>query len=221
MQNHRPSRFHTLLGAAVLAAGASFAPMGTADAQAANYPAFQPPLIVQREYAIGVADGDHVTSAVFQWREGWSPVSQLSLDIGVADPEHGDVKLLLGGGYARQLNRASNDLPLDLFLTAGAYVALTDPTVFQIPVGISAGHRFDLDGGLALTPYIHPRLALSYCSDCGPGNDSDSDLDVVFDLGANFEVSPRLSLRAAVAFGGDRNDAIGFALAWRPGAMRR
>lgn len=220
MQNHRPSRFHTLLGAAVLAAGASFAPMGTADAQAGNYPAFQPPLIVQREYSIGVADGDNTTSAVFQWREGWSPVSQLSLDIGVADPEHGDVKLLLGGGYARQLNRSNNDLPLDLLLTAGAYVALADPTDFQIPVGISAGHRFDLDQGLAITPYIHPRLALVYHGKRG-NNDSNTDLDVVFDLGANFEVSPRLSLRAAVAFGGDQNDAIGFALAWRPGALRR
>lgn len=218
---YRPSRLNTIVGAAVVAAVASLAPVGSASAQAYNYPAFQPPTIVQREYAVGVADGDHTTSAVFQWREGWSPVSQLSFDVGVADPDHGDVKLLLGGGYARQLNRSNNDLPLDLLLTAGAYVALTDPTTFQIPVGISAGHRFDLDQGLALTPYIHPRLALAYCSDCGPDGDSNSDLDVVFDLGANFEVSPRLSLRAAVAFGGDRNDAIGFALAWRPGALRR
>lgn len=215
------SRISAIVGAAVFAAGASLAPLGTAAAQAFNYPAFQTPTIVQREYAVGVADGDHTTSAVFQWREGWSPVSQLSLDIGVADPEHGDVKLLLGGGYARQLNRSSNDLPLDMLLTAGAYVALTDPTLFQIPVGISLGHRFDLDQGLALTPYIHPRLALAYCSDCGPRGNSDSDLDVVFDLGANFEVSPRLSLRAAVAFGGDRNDAVGFALAWRPVGLRR
>lgn len=216
----RQSRLSILLGAVVLA-GASVAPAATAGAQALNYPAFQPPTIVQREYAVGVADGDHTTSAVFQWREGWSPVSQLSFDIGVADPDHGDVKLLVGGGYARQLNRASGDLPLDILFTAGAYAALVDPTIFQIPVGVSLGHRFDLDQGLALTPYIHPRLALSYCSECGPHGDSDSDLDVVFDLGANFEVSPRLSLRAAVAFGSNRSDAIGFALAWRPGALRR
>lgn len=217
----RPARFSTILGAAVIAAGAWLAPVGTAAAQALNYPSFQAPIIVQREYSVGVSDGDNVTNAVFQWREGWSPVSQLSLDIGVADPENGDVKLLLGGGYSRQLTRSSADLPLDMLLTAGAYVALTDPTIFQVPVGISLGHRFDLDQGLAITPYIHPRLALAYCSECGPGDDSDTDLDVVFDLGANFDVSRRLSLRAAVAFGGEGDDAIGFALAWRPGALQR
>lgn len=215
-----PSRFTSVLGAVVLAASASLMPVGSADAQAINYPSFQAPTIVQREYSVGVSDGDHITSAVFQWREGWSPVSQLSFDIGVADPDGGDVKLLVGGGYSRLLNRSSDDLPLDLLLTAGAYAALTDPTIFSLPVGISVGHRFDLERGLALTPYIHPRLALSYCNSC-KGGDSDSDMDVVFDLGANFEVSPRLSLRAALVFGGDRNDALGFALAWRPGALRR
>ncbi len=216
----RPSRFTLILGAVVIAAGASLVPVGSADAQAINYPSFQAPTIVQREYAVGVADGDHVTSAVFQWREGWSPVSQLSFDIGVADPDYGDVKLLIGGGYSHLLNRSSDDLPLDLLLTAGAYAALSGPTLFSVPVGVSVGHRFDLDNGLALTPYIHPRLALSYHSGY-KGGSSDSDMDVVFDLGANFEVSPRLSLRAAFVFGGDRNDAIGFALAWRPVALRR
>lgn len=216
----RPSRFTSILGAVVIATGASLLPAASADAQALNYPSFQAPTIVQREYAVGVADGDHISSAVFQWREGWSPVSQLSFDIGVADPDYGDVKLLVGGGYSRLLNRSSDDLPLDLLLTAGAYAALTDPTIFTLPVGVSVGHRFDLEKGLALTPYIHPRLALSYCNSCN-GGDSDSDMDVVFDLGANFEVSPRLSLRAAVVFGGNRNDAIGFALAWRPAALRR
>ncbi len=216
----RPSRFTSILGTLVMVSGASLMPLGSATAQAINYPSFQAPTIVQREYAVGVADGDHVTSAIFQWREGWSPVSQLSLDIGLADPDYGDVKLLVGGGYSHLLNRSSDDLPLDLLLTAGAYASLSGPTRVSLPVGLSVGHRFDLDNGLALTPYIHPRLALTYRSSYR-GSDSDSDLDVVFDLGANFEVSPRLSLRAAIAFGGDKNDALGFAIAWRPGALRR
>lgn len=217
----RRSPLRSLLTAAAVGA-ALIAPVVTAGAQTL-YPSFQPPIIVNREYNVAVADGDVGTSLLFQWREGWSPVSQLSFEAGVLDPdaEGADVQLLLGGTYARQLARASTDMPLDLLLTAGANAIVGDNFGLEIPVGISVGHRFPLEGGLALTPYLHPRVALQYCNDCGPGGDSDTDLGVAFDLGANFEVSPRLSLRASFLFGDDDADAIGFGLAWRPVGLRR
>lgn len=214
-------------GARVLACGAAAAlvamvPLREAAAQAANYPAFQPPMVVDREFNFGVGDGDSGTSVVFQWREGWSSVSQLSLDVGVLDPDgdNGDVKLLLGGGFARQLTRASQQMPLDLLFTAGAYVALADPVFFQLPVGLSVGHRFPLEGQLALTPYLHPRIALEYCSECGPNDDSDTDLGVVFDIGLDFEVTRQLSLRGGIVLGDDNRDGIGFSVAWRPAGLR-
>jgi len=207
--------------AAILAAAALAAPL-VAGAQALNYPTFQPPRIVGREYAAGVSDGEGITAVVFQWREGLSSVSQLSFDAGLADFEGGDsdVKLMLGGAYGRQLTRSSTDLPLDILFTGGAYLALTDPTFFRVPVGVSVGHRFPLEGNLAITPYLHPRVALDYCSECGPDGDSDTDLGILFDLGVDFEVSPRLSLRGTVVFGSDENNAIGFGLAWRPVGLR-
>jgi hypothetical protein len=134
------------------------------------------------------------------------------------------VKFMVGGAYARQLARASTDLPLDILFTAGAYAALTDPTLFRVPVGVSIGHRFPLEGNLALTPYLHPRVSLDYCSECGPGDDSETDLGVLFDLGVDFEVSSRLSLLLAFTFAGEESfggDAIGFGLAWRPVGLRR
>jgi hypothetical protein len=221
--------FRRATRAVVLAAATLVAPLVAplaAGAQVLNYPAFQPPQVVGREYAAGVADGEGITSVVFQWREGLSPVSQMSFDVGLADPGgEGDVKFMLGGAYARQLTRASGDLPLDILFTGGAYVALTDPTLFRVPVGVSLGHRFPLEGNLALTPYLHPRVSLDYCSECGPDGDGDTDLGVLFDLGADFEVSPRLSLRLAFTFGGEESfgggNAVGFGLAWRPVGLRR
>ena len=204
------------------AAGSMFA-AAPAAAQAVGYPSFQPPMVVDREYAVGVAGGDAGTSLVFQWREAWSAVSHLSFDGGLYDPkgDNTDVKLLLGAGYARQLTRSTEDLPLDLLLTAGAYTALADPVILQVPIGISAGHRFELDQGMAITPYLHPRVALSYVSSTGASGDSNSDIGISFDIGANYEVTRRLSLRGALTFGDNNNDGIGFAVAWRPGVMGR
>ena len=201
-------------------AALALAPLATARAQT-FYPSFQPPIIVGREYNVAVADGDVGTSLLFQWREGWSPVSQLEFDAGVLDPDgNADVQLLLGGSYARQLARASTDMPLDLLLTVGANALVGDTFLLEIPVGVSVGHRFQLDGPLAITPYLHPRVGLQYCSECGEGGDSDTDLGVSFDLGADFAVSPRLSLRASFLFGDDDANAIGFGVAWRPMGLR-
>lgn len=201
---------------AVLIAGAPAA----AVAQAGGYPAFQPPRIVDREFNFGVADGDIGTTLVFQWREGWSPVSQLSFDLGFTDPDGGDLRMVLGAGYARQFHRETADLPLDLMFTLGAYTSFGDGTIFQVPVGVVIGHRFPLEGQLAITPYAHPRLALQYCSFCDAG-DSETDVGVAFDIGADFELSEQLSLRLGFAFGDDLNEAVGFSLAWRPRGLRR
>jgi hypothetical protein len=207
----------TFTRAAAIAAFGALAPVATAAAQTI-YPTFQTPRTVSREYNFAVADADVLTALVFQWREGWSPTSQLSFDVGMADLEgDGDVQLLVGGAYGRQLSRASNELPLDALLTVGANAMIGDLTVFEIPVGVSLGHRFPLEQGLALTPYLHPRVALSYCGDCV----DESDLGVAFDLGLDFEVSPRLSVRGVLTFGSDDSDAIGIGLAWRPQGLRR
>lgn len=189
-------------------------------AQAWVYPSFQPPSIVSREYQGIVADGDWGgTSLVFQWREGLGPRSQFSIDAGVADPDFGDARFLVGGGYGYQLNNAATnaDMPLDMLFTAGAYLSTGDSwTTFRIPVGVSIGRRFPLEGNFAITPYIHPRAALWHCG----GDCDDTDLRVNFDLGADFELSETVSLRASLMLGGDDEDAFGFGLAWRPRGLR-
>ena len=62
--------------------------VGSAVASAqTTYPSFQQPRVVSREFNFAIADGDGITPFVFQWREGTSVGSQLSFDLGLADPE--------------------------------------------------------------------------------------------------------------------------------------
>jgi hypothetical protein len=193
---------------------------GAASAQAWNYPAFQPPTITVREFNFALADGgDFGTSFVAQWREGVGARTQLGLELGFADPDFGDDSyLLIGGSFAYQMVRASADMPLDVLLASGLHYASGDAfDVIRVPIGVSLGHRFPLEGQLAITPYVHPKLQLDFCGDCG----EDSEFGLGFDLGANFEFSPALAMRLALVFGGsdyfDDESAFGLSLAWHPG----
>lgn len=205
------------LSAVAVAGVALVAATDTLSAQAWVYPSFQPPYVVGREYHGLVADGDNGagTSLVFQWREGLSARAQFSLDVGLADPDGGDARFLIGGGYGYQLNRAeaNPELPLDLLFTAGAYGNFGDGiTMLRIPVGVSIGRRFPLEGQMAITPYLHPRVALTVCNDCA----DETDVNVNFDFGADFEVTRSLSIRGSIMLGGDDEEAFGIGLAWRP-----
>jgi hypothetical protein len=200
------------------------APARQAAAQSWFTPSFQPPTVSSRDYtaAVGANAG---TSAIFQWREGLDPSSHFGVEGGLVDTDgDGGTKLLLGGHYAYQLARARADQPLDLLLTAGAGLAVGDgPDLFRIPVGVSVGHRFPLEGGLAITPYVHPRLSLDFYNGARNG-DGGSDLSIDFDLGASFEITPQLALRGSLVLSGGRaSDDVGFGigLTITPAALRR
>jgi hypothetical protein len=216
--------------AAVVLGVAVFAAPRVADAQAWAYPAFQPPRVMNREFNFGIADVGHAgTSLVFQWREGLTQRTQLSFDVGFADPDgESNGKFLLGGQFAGMLTEAKAEMPLDFLLTAGLNFAVGDGSdLVRVPVGVSVGHRFPLDEGFAITPYVHPRLSIDMCTDCA-GRDLDessTDLGIDFDLGVNFEVTKQLSFRVSALFGGSDtfgdSDGFGISLAWSPAALSR
>jgi hypothetical protein len=195
-----------------------------AEAQAWAYPAFQPPTLTTREFNFGIADaGNAGTSILFQWREGFGTRSQFSLDFGIADPDGRglDNVVFLGGQFAHQLARSSADVPLDFLFTAGAGIASGNKTTLRVPVGVSIGHRFPLDGALALTPYVHPRVSLDFCGGC---SQDESQVGISFDVGANLEITRVLAIRGTAFFGGsDRfgEDGIGLSLVWTPPGLRR
>jgi len=211
----------------VAAAAALCLTAATAGAQAWNYPSMLTPTIVQRQYGLVIANGgDWGTVVLGQWREGVNPETEFQFEAGFADPDGVDARFLLGGALARRLTRASQEMPLDMVLTGGIYPSLGDPaTLIRIPIQLSMGHRFDLDNSqVSITPYLNPRLSFDLCTggddDCGPDN---SDVAINFDLGAAFELTPRLSLNAALLFpGGDWFDdtGFGFGIYWRPASIR-
>lgn len=195
----------------------------SARAQAWSYPAFQIPRVVEREFNMGVADGGIAgVSAFFQWREQTGPRHQLSLDVGVADPDRGEYStaVFVGGQFAYQLSTSTSETPLDFLLTSGVNVALNRRPVFRVPVGIVVGHRFPLEGDLAITPFVHPRLSFDLCGKCT----DDMELGLVFDLGASLQITSSLALRGAAFFGGSDlfdDDGFGISIAWTPQGLSR
>jgi len=200
---------------------ATLVPAVEALAQGWAYPSFQPPRLVSREYNFGLADAEGAgTSLVFQWREQTGPKTQFSFDVGIADTEgqNSDLVAFGGIGLAQRLGSATSEVPLDFLLTGGIYLAIGPDFFFRLPIGLSLGHRFDLDG-LAITPYIHPRVSLDFCDDCGG-----SDIGLTFDLGASFEVSRTVAIRGAIIFSGSDtfdNDGFGISVAWTPAGLAR
>ncbi|HTA74402.1 MAG TPA: hypothetical protein VK733_09030 [Gemmatimonadaceae bacterium] len=187
-----------------------------ASAQAWNYPEFQAPRVVNREFNFAVfSSGDGGTGLLAQWREGIAPDFILELEFGFTSPPHHlDTHGLIGGSLGYQLARESKDIPLDFLLTGGFYDAFGSPNEFRIPFGISIGHRFPIQGStMAITPYIEPRLSI----DNAPG---DTKLGVEFDIGGSMELTPQISVRLLGTFGGSNvlpNDpGIGFSVAWTP-----
>src|SRR5688572_21764376 len=126
------------------ALGAMLLAVATPLAAQIGYPSFQQPRITTREFNFAVADADgeggpDLTPLVFQWREGISPRAQLSLDVGIADPDTPDTDLffIIGGQYGRELARSRPDMPLDLLLTAGLFGQFgNDITMISVPVGL-------------------------------------------------------------------------------------
>jgi hypothetical protein len=198
-----------------------------AGAQSYTYPSFQLPTLVEREYNFAAADGGRAgATLLFQWREAVSPLWQVGVDAGLADPDgNASSRLVLGGHAARQLTRATTEFPFDVALTAGlGFSGVDGHNVLRIPLGASVGHRFLLDNGVSITPFAHPRLSLDRCNDCKAGA-GDGKLNVAVDLGGSVQLTDQVALRVAATAGGSdylgSGNGIGFSVAWTPKGLRK
>ena len=202
---------------AVLAAAAISA--GTARAQAFAYPAFQGARIAEREYIFVLGDADGGSTAIaFQWREGLGqPKLQFTLDAGFADGGVGGSTILFfGGGLGYQLATARTDMPFDIVLSGGLGLGFADGVSYtRLPFGASVGHRFPLEGGFAISPFLHPRLAWNRFS-AGGGSTSATDLEVEF--GGSFEINPRMAVRLAAVM--SDADVVGISFVWTPRGIK-
>lgn len=198
-----------------------------AGAQSYTYPSFQLPTLVEREYNFAAADGGQAgATLLFQWREAVSPLWQVGVDAGLADPDgSASSRLVLGGHAARQLTRATTEFPFDVALTAGiGFSGVDGHDVVRIPLGASVGHRFPLENGMSVTPFAHPRLSLDRCNDCKAG-EADGKLNVAVDIGGSVQLTDQVALRVAATAGGSdylgSGNGIGFSVAWTPKGLRK
>jgi len=198
-----------------------------AGAQSYTYPSFQLPTIVEREYNFAAADAGRAgTTLLFQWREQVASRWQLGVDAGLSDPDgNASSRLVLGGHAAYQLARASADFPFDVALTGGVgFSGVDGHNVVRVPLGASVGHRFALDNGMSITPFVHPRLSLDQCNDCKAGR-SDGKLNVAVDVGGNLQLTDQVALRVIATAGGadylGSGNGLGLGVAWTPKGLRK
>ena len=197
-----------------------------AHAQASNYPSMQVPTASTRDYTAAVSSGAG-TTALFQWREAWKPSRHWQLEAGLTDRKGSDaLSLFVDGGIGQEIARARGDQPLDVLFTAGAGAAFGGgATLVRIPVGVSIGHTFGLEQGMAITPYVHPRASLAWASGGGASGGGQSEVSLNFDLGVNFQVNSQFAVRAAAAFTGSElggaQDTFAVGFNWTPASLSR
>jgi opacity protein-like surface antigen len=126
---------------------------------------------------------------------------------GFADVEGSDTRFLIGGDFRTQVVNYSESFPLDGALTLGLGGLFGEgDDVFLLPVGISLGRRFDVEGSsTTFVPYVHPNIIPAF------GGEDD---DVLFALGLGVDI--RFSERWAVRASGGLGDieGVGVSLAY-------
>lgn len=184
----------TLAVAALAAASA-----GSARAQVFT-PTFQSPRLTN-DIGVYLSDADPGDLGIEGiWRGG-----PLGLRVGLVDA--GDDLLSIGGELRSPLLLAG--APVSLAFTAGAQALIGDSEAFGVQGGLTAGYTFN-SPGLAVTPYIHPRIGLVN----GLREDDDLEVEVMADLGVDVEFAPRFILRFGANLG-DVGADWGIGLAWR------
>jgi len=108
----------------------------------------------------------------------------------------GGTRILLGGDFRTRVVAYSESFPLDGAITLGVGANVGDgDDLYLIPVGVSLGRRFDLEGSkTTFTPYAHPVLVPRF----GGG---DSDVDFALGLGVDVRFSRSFALRVSGGVG--------------------
>lgn len=181
-----------------VAAAALFASAPAADAQVFT-PSYQAP-VVMNDVGVYVSDGPYGADMALEgiWRSG-----PMGLRLGYVDAEPEGL-LSLGGEV-----RVPLDAPIDIAFTAGAQGLIGEVDALGLQAGLSLGQRF-VNPGVALTPYIHPRVALID----GPAANDGWETELLAELGLDAEFSRNLILRLSVGLSDDTPD-VGIGISWR------
>jgi hypothetical protein len=104
--------------------------------------------------------------------------------------------LLVGGDFRTQILSYSESIPVDGALTVGLGANVGDgPDAYFIPVGLTLGRRFDLEGSnTTFVPYAHPVIVPTF----GNGN---SEVNFALGLGVDVRFSREWAVRVSGGIG--------------------
>lgn len=173
---------------------------GTSWAQETGTPIFKAPYraFTSHEFGASLSDpGEGVSLALEGFYRYGRGANDFSLRGGFADLNgSGGTRVLLGGDFRTQVLSYSESFPLDGSLTLGLGANVGDgDDAYYIPVGISLGRRFDLEGSnTTFVPYAHPVIVPTF----GGG---DSNVNFALGLGVDIRFSDQWAVRASGGLG--------------------
>jgi hypothetical protein len=178
----------------LLAGGAA-----SAAAQETGSPVFKAPYraFESHEFGASFSDYEAVSGALEAFYAYGVNKNDFGLRAGIADPAgEGDTRVLLGGSFRTRIVEYTESFPLDGALTVGLGANFgSGDDLFLIPVGISLGRKFDLEGSnTTFTPYAHPVLVPIFGS-------GDSDVEFALGLGVDVRFSERWAARVSGGVG--------------------
>jgi hypothetical protein len=184
-----------LLGAVVIALSAT-----GAAAQETGTPIFKAPYrsFTSHEFGASFSDpGEGVSFALEGFYRYGRGSNDFSLRGGFEDLNGaGGTRILVGGDFRTQILSYSESVPVDGSLTVGLGANVGDGRdAYYIPVGISIGRRFDLEGSnTTFIPYAHPVIVPTF----GGG---DSEVNFALGLGVDVRFSREWAVRVSGGIG--------------------
>ncbi|HET8837284.1 MAG TPA: hypothetical protein VFN08_21345 [Gemmatimonadales bacterium] len=184
---------------------------GTSAAQETGTPIFKAPYraFTSHEFGVSLSDpGEGVSVALEGFYRYGKDANDFSLRGGFADLNgSGGTRLLVGGDFRTQVVSYSESFPLDGSITLGLGANVGDgPDAYYIPVGISLGRRFELEGSsTTFVPYAHPVIVPTF----GGG---DSNVNFALGLGVDIRFSDQWAIRASGGIGDI--DGVGISVAY-------
>ena len=170
-----------------------------AVAQETATPVFNAPYraFENHEFGASLSDpGEGVGFALEGFYSFGRNANDFSVRAGVADSDADDNAFLIGGDFRTRVVSYSESFPLDGALTLGfgGVFGTDQDDIFLLPVGISLGRRFDVEGSsTTFVPYVHPNLVPVF----GGGDD----LQFTLGLGVDVNLGEQWAIRASGGLG--------------------
>jgi hypothetical protein len=181
-----------------------------AAAQETSTPIFKAPYRAFESHEFGASLSDPGSGIGFAL-EGFYRYGQGQHDFsvrgGFADVQGANTAFLIGGDFRTQVLSYSESFPLDGALTLGLGGIFGEgDDIFLLPVGISLGRRFDVEGSsTTFVPYVHPNIVPVF-------GGSGDDVQFTLGLGVDIRFGERWAVRASGGLGDI--EGVGVSLAY-------